>query len=618
MTPNEVAHQLLLNGKPEMRERGYKKKMKEEMDRIMNESDEIFFPFSLEELDEGIKALKTGKASGLDGITAEMIKHFGRNARQWLLDLLNNCRTTFKIPKIWRRAKVVALLKPNKDPESPKSYRPISLLCTLYKLYERLILTRISPTVDEQLSPDQAGFRPGRSCCGQVLNLTQYIEDGYENKTITGAVFVDLTAAYDTVNHRAVLLKLARTIKNNTIVRVIESLLTNRRFFVEMNGKHSRWRIQKNGLPQGSVLAPMLFNIYTNDQPQFNNIRRFIYADDLCLATQSKSFNVIEQRLTSALRSLSSYYKKWYLNANPGKTQVCAFHLNNNQAQKTLKIKWEGKTLAHNKFPVYLGVTLDRTLSFKEHIRKLKGKLSSRNNLLDKLANTSWETDPMTIKTSALALCYSTAEYCAPVWTRFCHAAKVDVELNHTCRTITGNLKPTPLSSLYCLASVAPPSIRRETLAKSERDKQMTDNRHPMYGHQQVQQRLKSRKSFATVSGLQGLKPPQYRLEKWLQNDQTPPHESVPPPSETLPNGTSFIRKDWVTLNRARARVGRTNNNLHRWGLAASAACPCGEPDQTMDHILRDCKLGPNCSNKDLLEASNTSLQWTKWWSDKI
>ena len=224
----------------------------------------------------------------------------------------------------------------------------------------------------------------------------------------------------------------------------------------------------------------------------------------------------------------------------------------------------------------------------------------------------------MTIKTSALALCYSTAEYCAPVWARSCHAAKVDVELNHTCRTITGNLKPTPLSSLYCLASIAPPSIRRETLAKSERDKQMTDNRHPMYGHQQVQQRLKSRKSFATVSGLQGLKPPQYRLEKWLQNDQTPPHESVPPPSETLPNGTSFIRKDWVTLNRARARVGRTNNNLHRWGLAASAACPCGEPDQTMDHILRDCKLGPNCSNKDLLEASNTSLQWTKWWSDKI
>ena len=132
---------------------------------------------------------------------------------------------------------------------------------------------RIQPTVDDQLSPDQAGFRPGRSCCGQVLNLTQYIEDGFENKLITGTVFVDLTAAYDTVNHRALLLKVSKIVRNTTIVQIIESLLSNRRFFVEMDGKRSRWRIQKNGLPQGSVLAPILFNIYTNDQPQLNNIR---------------------------------------------------------------------------------------------------------------------------------------------------------------------------------------------------------------------------------------------------------------------------------------------------------------------------------------------------------
>ena len=71
----------------------------------------------------------------------------------------------------------------------------------------------------------------------------------------------------------------------------------------------------------------MLFNIYTNDQPQFENIHRFIYADDLCIATQSKSFEIIENRLTDALEILSDYYKQWFLNANPGKTQVCAFHL---------------------------------------------------------------------------------------------------------------------------------------------------------------------------------------------------------------------------------------------------------------------------------------------------
>ena len=178
---------------------------------------------------------------------------------------------------------------------------------------------------------------------------------------------------------------------------------------------------------------------------------------------QSISFNNIERVLTDALESLSSYYKMWFLNANPGKTQVCALHLNNNQAQRTLKIKWEGKTLNHDKFPVYLGVTLDRTLSFRVHVRNLKEKLSSRNNLISKLANSSWGADPKTIKTSVLALCYSTAEYCAPAWTRSCHAAKVDVELNQACRNITGNLKPTPLSSLYCLASIAPPPHQKRS-----------------------------------------------------------------------------------------------------------------------------------------------------------
>ncbi len=164
-----------------------------------------------------------------------------------------------------------------------------------------MILSRICETVKEHLSADQAGFRPGRSCSSQVLNLTRYIEDGFETKQITGAVFVDLTAAYDSVNHRTLLLKVAQTIQNSTLVQIIESLLSNRRFYVEMEGKKSTWYIQNNGLPQGSVLAPVLFNIYTNDQPRYQNINRYIYADDLCIATQSNSFNIIEERLSDAL-----------------------------------------------------------------------------------------------------------------------------------------------------------------------------------------------------------------------------------------------------------------------------------------------------------------------------
>jgi len=219
----------------------------------------------------------------------------------------------------------------------------------------------------------------------------------------------------------------------------------------------------------------------------------------LCIATQSKSFEIIENRLTDALEILSDYYKQWFLNANPGKTQVCTFHLNNRQANRNLRVRWENKELKNTKYPVYLGVTLDRTLSFKEHTRKLKEKVASRNNLLRKLANTKWGTDPNTLKTTAVALCFSTAEYCAPVWARSCHASAVDTELNQACRIITGNLKSTPLPAVHRMASIAPPAIRRNALTKQERDKQLNDCRHPLYGHQQVLQRLKSFKSFVTT-----------------------------------------------------------------------------------------------------------------------
>ena len=267
---------------------------------------------------------------------------------------------------------------------------------------------------------------------------------------------------------------------------------------------------------------------------------------------------------------------------------------------------------------MYLGVTLDRTLSFKEHTNKLRKKLSSRNNLLGKLANSSWGADPKTLKQTALALCYSTAEYCAPVWGRSCHAHRVDPELNKACRTITGALKSTPLPSLYRLASIAPPTIRCNTLTKSERDKQLNDNRHPLYGYQNINRRLKSRKSFATTNCLENRNPSEDRIEQWKNANQALPNGRIPEPSETLPLGSTLDRKDWVALNRARSGVGRTRDNLVRWGLADDTACPCGEEVQTMTHILHECTLGPSCSNQDLMEANQTAMQWIQWWRDSI
>ena len=169
-----------------------------------------------------------------------------------------------------------------------------------------------------RVTPHQGttGFRTGKSCTSQLLNLTQHIEDGYQVGKITGAAFVDLSAAYDTVNHRLLIQKLYNTTQDSEPCRVIQNLLSNRRLYVGLNKERSRWRKQNNGLPQGSVLAPTLFNIYTNDQPTHYGTRRFIYADDLCIMAQYQSFKQVEKTIEEALDNLTAYYQVNSLRAN--------------------------------------------------------------------------------------------------------------------------------------------------------------------------------------------------------------------------------------------------------------------------------------------------------------
>lgn len=319
-----------------------------------------------------------------------------------------------------------------------------------------------------------------------------------------------------------------------------------------------------------------------------------------------------------ALESLGKFYADNALRPNPSKTQSCVFHLRNRQSNRPLVISWQGVDIEHCSQPRYLGITLDRSLTYKYHCQKTKLKVGTRNNILRRLTSTTWGASPQVLRTTSLCLSFSAGEFACPVWHRSAHAKEVDIALNDTCRIVTGCLRPTPLAMLYPLAGIAPPEVRREIASRIEKRKQEEDKRHPLYGHELPPSRLKSRKSFLrhTISLEDGAS--EERCELWRNKHPIPQYFINP--EEHLPPGNELQWPIWKSLNRLRAQVGRCSYNLAKWGILdpSQTNCQCGAPLQDMRHLLSCPACTTTCTFQDLLEASDRAVQVATYWSNII
>ena len=291
----------------------------------------------------------------------------------------------------------------------PNSYRPISLLCVPYKILERLIYARVEPLINPMFPKEQPGFRRGKSTVDQVVLLTQNIEDPFEAKKKAGTVFVNLTAAYDTVWHSGLTCKLLRHPPDEHMVKMIMEFVRNRSFTLTTgDSKQSRLRRLINGVPQGSVLAPLLFNIYTYNLPSIIS-RKFAYADDLALLHSSANWKDLEGTLSQEMSSLRAYLQTWRLKLSHTKTVTAAFHLNNQEVKRELKVYNNGRLLPFFPSPTYLWVELDRSLTFCHHLVALRKKLSSRVTLLRRLVGSGWGAGAKTLRIATLSLVYSSS-----------------------------------------------------------------------------------------------------------------------------------------------------------------------------------------------------------------
>ena len=537
----------------------------------------------------------TFKSKQLDA--PEFIINCGTLMLNWLREFFSQCMHSLRLPKVWRRADIIAVLKPNKSADDAKNYRPISLLCVPLKLLERLLLSRLDPVIDPQLPPEQAGFRHGRSTTDQVTLLTDDIEVGFEHNHKVGVALVDLTAAYDTVWLRGLHLKLLRMLPERHMVSFVMELLTNRSFTLRTSdGQVSRLRRIHNGVPQGSTLAPTLFNIYISDIPKTTS-KQYGYADDFALLTAHQTWEKVEETLNQDMQSLSEYLSRWSLKLSTDKTTATAFHLNNRDIHRQLDVVVNGTPLPNNNNPVYLGVTLDRSPTYKRHLESLQSKVNARNGLLRCLAGSSWGAHTSTLRTGALALVYSAAEYASPVWCRSTHTKKLDVALNDSMRIISGCMRPTETTFLPVLAGITPPDIRREARVAKLTATAKNNPEHLLY-HKVIAadaacpQRLVSRHPFSRHAVR--LSNVNYDPAKvWSDRVESGPpliRPACPQPRPVLPPGADLPRKQWVKLNRLRCGTA-IRDTLKLWGAQESATCACGHITQSVQHVVVDCMI---------------------------
>ena len=355
--------------------------------------------------------LNPHKATGPDGISPRILKELAPELAPILSFIYQTSLNTGKLPQDWKTANISPIFKKG-DRVKASNYRPVSLTSVACKLLEHVIHSHIMKYFDAHnvLTPQQHGSRQAHSCETQLIQTVHDFTTSLNNNTQTDVVIMDFSKAFDVVPHNRLLLKLSQYGIDGSINRWIGSFLKGRKQRVVIGGDHSNWATVDSGVPQGTVLGPLLFLVYINDLPQNINSTVRLFADDCVIYKEIKSSQDADI-LQKDLETLSAWEKLWQMKFNSDKCYV--LRISASRSPLITNYKLGDSILQETKTHTYLGVDIQHDLKWNTHINRITASASRTLGFVRRnLSSCNKETK----KAAYIALVRPTVEYCSAVW----------------------------------------------------------------------------------------------------------------------------------------------------------------------------------------------------------
>ena len=578
--------------------------------------------FTVDEVRSVLQSLPLGKASGPDQINNRILREMSKELSNTLCDLFNKSLSTASLPSSWKEAHVCAVFKKG-DPAIVSNYRPISLLSNIDKVLERLVFKHVYNFLLDNnfLTSFQSGFIPGDSTVNQLTfiynTFCKALDDGKEVR----AVFFDISKAFDRVWHRGLLAKLQGAGIGGRLLEWFSNYLADRKQRVIIPGVKSNWAVVKAGVPQGSILGPLLFLVYINDivSDIQSNIR--LFADDTSLYLIVEHANVSAATLNSDIKTITEWAKTWLVSFNPTKTESLLISRKMNRDHHP-SLSMMNQDILEVQSHRHLGVTLSNDGGWHSHIEYIKSKAWPRINIMKKL---KFVLDRKSLERIYFCFIRPILEYADVTWDNCTQHQKDELDKiqNEAARIVTGTTKLVSIRELNN-------ETKWETL-ESRRQKhklilfyKMVNQLTPAYLSTLVPP-LVSEVSSYNLRNSQNLSVPSSRTKLYAESflpsvvhlwnslpqavrdsesvnsfkNSLDQHSVSKPPSYYY----TGCRKAQILHTRMRTNCSSLNLTLFHKNITESPLCQCGSIESA-EHYLLFCPMYQN-SRIELLNSIN-------------